>query len=438
MCGIVGVVYGPGGSEAEKITPADSAKSMFPNVEHRGRDAFGWIHYTGKGKGQIQLRKWAMPAGDGVKKGLLDADTRLGIPKSAKWWIGHVRLATHGTKNYVHNNHPIVHGDIMGVHNGICYNYSKVLKDTGRQFKKAEVDSEAIFAAIHKYGIVDGLDKLDALAATVFVDKTKPNTVYFATCDANPLIVARSKGGATYFASESWILDKLDIEWAEEPWKMGDYTLYTLVDGVEEGYVQYANPDDKAKEGWGRFVYSSGYGGYNVTNPTNRSSTTTYSESSESWDEYYSRHRDGAEPDQMNADASGGFDNTLPDGFVWDDEIAVSADDDEADIECLHCGWYGDEDACDDGTCPKCGSMAYLMPRGVLSWRTIEDIQASIDAEMNDEAEPGQIAALVSGMKLPANSEATFVLENGQVLTKDEWNAKSIVDKALDNMTRTV
>lgn len=413
MCGIVGVVYGPNGPSAGEWTPSESAELMFPNVEHRGRDSFGWIHY--RKSGAIQLRKFAEAASDGIEK--VKESHRFGIPRDVRWWIGHVRLATHGTAKYTHNNHPIVHGDIMGVHNGIVFNYGKILADTGRQHKKAEVDSEAIFAAIHKHGVVEGLDKLDALAATVFVDRTNPDVVYFATCDANPLILARTKAGNTYFASEAWILEDLKLEWDEEPWKMDDYTLYVLDSGVEREYVQYADPKEKAASGFGQTYnygnstgYSRGWSSYGDTRWDDENEMYIYDNQTGVW-----------------VDRKTGKQGSTP--------LVGSSSASEYDVECMNCNWSGDEWDCENGECPQCGSFAYLIPKGYLdddstARRTVlAEIDEAVLSDPNDIEYPW--IRDIAEARRKGRENMMVVCEDGRIVTKEQYDTINIIGKTL-------
>lgn len=66
--------------------------------------------------------------------------------------IGHTRLKTKGSFLNNMNNHPLICGDIVGVHNGMIANDDEVFKDLfGENDRLAEVDSEIIFALINKY-----------------------------------------------------------------------------------------------------------------------------------------------------------------------------------------------------------------------------------------------------------------------------------------------
>ena len=388
MCGILGFIAGPNGPGAEVLTPSEMAIQMFPDIVHRGRDSTGWMHYTGKGT--IQLRKFVGPADKPETLKRMDSEQRSGIPDSSKWWIGHVRLATHGTHKYVHNNHPIVHGNIMGVHNGICFNYKDILTQTGRQFKRSEVDSEAIFAGIDKWGIDKGLDKMDALAAVAFVDRTKPNTIHLATCDSNPLIVARSITGGTYFASESWILDELKVYgvvWEEGPWKMGDYSVYTLEDGVNTNYYAYADTKKKWSSGYGS-VYSGGY---------------TYDSDTDGggWTSYTYKGAAGSTKE--------GSSKWWEDDEWREDDLPIGGSNEVA-LECLGCGWEGLEVEAEAGTCPLCASASGLVQR---------ELVPNYESQLNEDERAYQRwwrmregsedkGIVVRGTKSPAENLAAF------------------------------
>ena len=132
---------------------------------------------------------------------------KLETTEDALWLMGHVRFYTHGSPEFNYNNHPIIHGPIIGIHNGVIRNYNDILKDTGREDKRAQVDSEAIFAAIKHYGIRKGIDKIRGDAAIAFVDDSRPESMYVGRTSGRPLVYARTAAGSFIFASEPEVLD---------------------------------------------------------------------------------------------------------------------------------------------------------------------------------------------------------------------------------------
>lgn len=242
MCGILGAVYGPEGPPAGEPTPTSGAKAMFPDIKHRGRDSFGWLHHGLNSKG-YSARKYPMEATYSNMK-------YLRIPRDVHYWLGHVRLATHGTHLYPGNNHPVLHKDWAVVHNGVVRNYAEILKKTGRRDELVEVDTEAIPAAVHRYGIWTGLKAIEGAAAVALANRKDPTKVILAR-QGSPLWVATSQGGATYFASESMVLKVLEtrfkIKWADAPWYVDEYHLLEVEHGLVTRYEKYREPPPEPK-----------------------------------------------------------------------------------------------------------------------------------------------------------------------------------------------
>lgn len=226
--------------------PAEAAELLFEASVHRGYDSFGYLSNNGK----FDLKKFAIPATIGVRTGLVE------IPKTAHWFIGHVRQATHGDPNNPSNNHPIVHKDWVGVHNGIIWNYNSILNRTGREDPLAEVDSEAIFAAVHNWGLHNGLKALDGDMAAALVNTKHPETIHLATTEYRPLWIGETATGATYFASEKAILLELGIEYTAL-WMFDEYSIATFDHGKMLSYERYRDTPKRKKapvqSGWGEY-----------------------------------------------------------------------------------------------------------------------------------------------------------------------------------------
>ena len=85
-----------------------------------------------------------------------------------------MRDYTKGHPRIEANNHPIRHGRVVGIHNGIILNDEELFARYG--FERAEpemtVDSEAIFAlAEHAEGHPEALEELDGAMATAWFDE---------------------------------------------------------------------------------------------------------------------------------------------------------------------------------------------------------------------------------------------------------------------------
>jgi glucosamine 6-phosphate synthetase-like amidotransferase/phosphosugar isomerase protein len=204
MCRIWGVMYGPGGAEAEPWTPTELAQIMFPALVRRGPDAWGWMSWDGKEHLDIYKFPGRCDTADALESMTLDDDP--------KWIVGHTRKATHGDPKLNRNNHPLHHGNVVGVHNGVLRNHAEILAVTGRQDPLTEVDSEAIFSAVNKWGPLRGLRRIRGDMVTVFVDIRDPRTLFIAKSAGRPLVLASTTTGAIYFASEEQALNSLGID----------------------------------------------------------------------------------------------------------------------------------------------------------------------------------------------------------------------------------
>jgi hypothetical protein len=130
------------------------------------------------------------------------------LPKRATAAVLHTRYATQGLPEFRENNHPIPHGSLVGVHNGIIYNDDLLWGSVvNKERRYAEVDSEVIFAAL-AHGLEDsGADVFDVLsairgpAAVAWLDKEHPNKLFLARANTNPLMVGQTEGGSLIFAS---------------------------------------------------------------------------------------------------------------------------------------------------------------------------------------------------------------------------------------------
>ena len=87
----------------------------------------------------------------------------------------HVRDYTKGHPSIAANNHPVRHGPIVGIHNGIILNDDELLgrpDSCARAEPRMTVDSEAIFAiAAHSRNDARALEQLRGAMATAWLDE---------------------------------------------------------------------------------------------------------------------------------------------------------------------------------------------------------------------------------------------------------------------------
>jgi asparagine synthetase B (glutamine-hydrolysing) len=114
-----------------------------------------------------------------------------------------VRDFTKGHPDIDANNHPIRHGSVVGVHNGIVENDDALFAryDIPRALPEMTVDSEAIFALMeHREHDPRALSELRGAMAAAWLDDRDDSTLYLARGRLRPLWLATS-GGSLYFAS---------------------------------------------------------------------------------------------------------------------------------------------------------------------------------------------------------------------------------------------
>ncbi len=134
MCGIAGYSLGLD-SRVERTV---AARALLAGIAERGADAVGYAFRMPGSDIKVHKQRSGATA-------LLD---RVRVPEGATKLLVHVRDYTKGHPSLAANNHPIRHGAVVGVHNGIIGNDDHLFEQHG--LKRAErgmtVDSEIIFA----------------------------------------------------------------------------------------------------------------------------------------------------------------------------------------------------------------------------------------------------------------------------------------------------
>jgi glucosamine--fructose-6-phosphate aminotransferase (isomerizing) len=189
MCGIAGYSLSPE-SPVERTL---AAQALLAGIAERGADAVGYASRCERGR--IEVTKLR-----GGASGLLD---ELALPPSATQVLVHVRDYTKGHPEIDANNHPIRHGSVVGIHNGVVENDDALLAGYGidRHEPGMSVDSEAIFAImeLHRHD-PKALGELRGAMAAAWLDEREPATLYLARGLARPLWVGRA-GAGLFFAS---------------------------------------------------------------------------------------------------------------------------------------------------------------------------------------------------------------------------------------------
>jgi glucosamine 6-phosphate synthetase-like amidotransferase/phosphosugar isomerase protein len=198
MCGIAGYSFHP----ASRIDRTLAAQSLLAGIAERGADAAGYA-YRGE-PGSVSVHKQR----SGASK-LLE---RIAIPSEANQALIHVRDYTKGHPRIEANNHPVRHGVVKGVHNGIIVNDEEIFARHGFQRHEPEmtVDTEAIFALVDELGpCAEALEDLCGSMATAWFDEREPDTVYIARGVGRPLWLGEG-GSEAFFASTKHALEVVE------------------------------------------------------------------------------------------------------------------------------------------------------------------------------------------------------------------------------------
>ena len=189
MCGIAGFSVHPESSLDRTL----AAQALLAGIAERGADAVGYAHRgPSDGTRVTKLR--------GGASALLD---ELVVPPDTSDALIHVRDFTKGHPDIEANNHPIRHGAVVGVHNGIVSNDDELL--ARYRIERAEpqmtVDSEAIFALMElRSHDPRALSELRGAMAAAWLDDRNEATLYLARGRMRPLWLATTPGGL-FFAS---------------------------------------------------------------------------------------------------------------------------------------------------------------------------------------------------------------------------------------------
>ncbi len=222
MCGIAGYSL----SARSDVDRTLAAQSLLAGIAERGADAVGYA-YRGREDAYPVVTKQRTPASR-----LLD---RIAVPQSATELLVHVRDYTKGHPSIPANNHPVRHGPVVGIHNGIILNDDALLEplSCARCEPRMTVDSEAIFAlAAHSKNEPRALEELTGSMAAAWMDARVAGTIYAARGVGRPLWLGRSKH-ELFFASTKAALEVVEQYAGVRLRKhdVGDGTFLALRDG---------------------------------------------------------------------------------------------------------------------------------------------------------------------------------------------------------------
>src|SRR5689334_10804835 len=199
MCGIAGYNLDP----RSTIERTLAAQSLLAAIAERGADAVGYLYRAPEGTYPTVVKQ-RTPASE-----LLE---RVSVPQDANQLLVHVRDYTKGHPSIAANNHPVRHGPVVGIHNGIITNDDELLAphSCARAEDQMTVDSEAIFAlAAHSRNDPRALEHLRGALATGWMDEREPGVVFLARGSGRPLWLGEGRGGV-FFSSTKLALETVE------------------------------------------------------------------------------------------------------------------------------------------------------------------------------------------------------------------------------------
>jgi glucosamine 6-phosphate synthetase-like amidotransferase/phosphosugar isomerase protein len=237
MCGIAGFSISPTSSVDRTL----AAQSLLAGIAERGADAVGYAHRLPGGR--IEVVKQRTGATE-----LLD---RVRVPAIASEALVHVRDYTKGHPSIPANNHPVRHGAVVGIHNGIITNDEEIFGRHGYERAEPEmtVDSEAIFAlAEESRSRADVLEELYGSMATAWLDERRPGLLYLARGIGRPLWLGRG-ARETFFASTLLALETVEryVGLSLHKREVGEGTMLVLADG-RVAWTERFRPDESFVE----------------------------------------------------------------------------------------------------------------------------------------------------------------------------------------------
>jgi glucosamine 6-phosphate synthetase-like amidotransferase/phosphosugar isomerase protein len=198
MCGIAGYSLAP----SSRLNRTLTAQVLLAAIAERGADAVGYAFRGERVPTQVIKQR------SGASQLLEDVH----VPVDSSQLVLHVRDYTKGHPRIEANNHPVRHGAVVGVHNGIILNDDEIFATRGfeRQEPDMTVDSEAIFAlAEAEPASPEVLEELHGSMAAAWLDEREPDVLYVTRGVGRPLWLGQGEDGS-FFASTEFALEMVE------------------------------------------------------------------------------------------------------------------------------------------------------------------------------------------------------------------------------------
>jgi glucosamine 6-phosphate synthetase-like amidotransferase/phosphosugar isomerase protein len=198
LCGIAGYSLALDSTVERTV----AARALLTGIAERGADAVGYAYRSPGASIAVHKQRSGATA-------LLE---RISVPEEATKLLVHVRDYTKGHPSLTANNHPVRHGSIVGIHNGIIKNDDELFEQYGiaRAEPGMTVDSEIIFALAERSRgrTADALQELYGSMATAWLDEGRPELL-LARGLGRPLWLGNTKK-ELFFASTRVALELVE------------------------------------------------------------------------------------------------------------------------------------------------------------------------------------------------------------------------------------
>lgn len=236
MCGIAGYSL----NADSDLDRTFAAQALLAGIAERGADAVGYAYRSG---GSVAVHKQRSGA-----SALLD---RVSVADDATQVLVHVRDYTKGHPTIESNNHPVRHGSVVGIHNGIITNDDDIF--ARHRFNRSEpdmtVDSAAIFALAERADSrAVALEELRGSMAAAWMDERRADVLFVARGVNRPLWVGRGEREVLFASTEAALAlaeryCRLELEREE----IAEGTMLALAHGREVWREQF-KPDHSHEE----------------------------------------------------------------------------------------------------------------------------------------------------------------------------------------------
>lgn len=234
MCGISGLAFkvAPSTFGMEQGVIERLVDNLLLGIEHRGKHSTGVVSARGR---KTRMDKAPKDATTFVK-------TRRRLMDDPMFVLLHTRFATQGDPKINLNNHPVRYDSTYIVHNGHISNDDELFKDED-MYRHAQVDSEAIAAMFHKFGLEKAhlaAQKLQGGFATAVINPRQfPNQIVIAKGESSPCVIFENEVMVAWASVTTALDEAFEAVFLAKPsasslthLKAGD--IFMMKDGVSE------------------------------------------------------------------------------------------------------------------------------------------------------------------------------------------------------------